>query len=253
MSQQQNVPRHIAIVMDGNGRWAKKRFMPRLVGHKKGVETVRKIIRCCNDLGVECLTLFAFSSENWNRPADEVNGLMSLFITALEREAKALYQNQVRLKFIGDTRRFPEKLQQSIEDVENLTANCTGLQLLIAANYGGRWDIVQSVQQLVTKVQQGDLQISDINEHSISSLLSTAAVPDLDLFIRTGGETRISNFLLWQLAYSELYFSDSLWPDFNEIKLMEAIEDYSRRQRRFGKTGEQVTANKATKGEANHA
>ena len=253
MSQQKNVPRHIAMVMDGNGRWAKKRFMPRLVGHKKGVETVRKIIRCCNDMGVECLTLFAFSSENWNRPIEEVNGLMSLFITALEREAKALHRNQVRLKFIGDTSRFPEKLQHSIAEVESLTANCTGMQLLIAANYGGRWDIVQSVHQLVAQVQAGELQLSDITEDSISRLLSTANVPDLDLFIRTGGETRISNFLLWQLAYSELYFSDSLWPDFNETKLMEAIDDYSRRQRRFGKTGEQITANQVMQGEVNHA
>ena len=253
MSKQKNVPRHIAIVMDGNGRWAKKRFMPRLVGHKKGVETVRKIIRHCNDLGVECLTLFAFSSENWNRPTEEVNGLMSLFINALEREAKALHRNQVRLKFIGDTSRFPPKLQQAIADVEKLTSDCTGMQLLIAANYGGRWDIVQSVQQLIARVQSGELQIGDINEDSISNLLSTVNAPDLDLFIRTGGETRISNFLLWQLAYSELYFSDSLWPDFNESKLMEAVDDYSRRQRRFGKTGDQVVENQSVKGEAHNA
>ena len=241
MSQQKNVPHHIAIVMDGNGRWAKKRFLPRLVGHKKGVEAVRKIIRQCSDIGVECLTLFAFSSENWNRPIDEVNGLMTLFIAALEREAKALVRNQVKLKFIGDTSRFPDKLQQAIVDVEALTSVCTGMTLLVAANYGGRWDILQSVQQLVEKAQSGEIDVSDITEQSIESLLSTADVPALDLFIRTGGETRISNFLLWQLAYSELYFSDSLWPDFNENKLMEAINSYSGRQRRFGKTGEQIT------------
>lgn len=241
MSQQKNVPHHIAIVMDGNGRWAKKRFLPRLVGHKKGVEAVRKIIRQCSDIGVECLTLFAFSSENWNRPIDEVNGLMNLFIVALEREAKALVRNQVKLKFIGDTSRFPDKLQQAIVDVEALTSVCTGMTLLVAANYGGRWDILQSVQQLVEKAQSGEIDVSDITEQSIESLLSTADVPALDLFIRTGGETRISNFLLWQLAYSELYFSDSLWPDFNENKLMEAINSYSGRQRRFGKTGEQIT------------
>jgi undecaprenyl diphosphate synthase len=240
MLKQRKVPRHIAIVMDGNGRWAKKRFMPRLVGHKKGVETVRKIIRQCNDLGVECLTLFAFSSENWKRPPEEVNGLMALFISALEREAKALYRNQVQLKFIGDISRFPNKLQKAIADVEQLTSSCTGMKLLIAANYGGRWDIVQSVQQLAKKVQSGELKAEDITEGAISSLMATSLAPDLDLFIRTGGESRVSNFLLWQLAYSELYFSDALWPDFNEHKLMDAINDYAGRQRRFGKTGDQV-------------
>jgi undecaprenyl diphosphate synthase len=240
MSQQQNVPRHIAIVMDGNGRWARKRFMPRLVGHKRGVETVRKIIRSCDELGVECLTLFAFSSENWKRPIEEVNGLMSLFVSALEREAKALLRYQVQLKFIGDRSRFPKKLQQVIAEVEQSTAQCTGMTLLIAANYGGRWDITQAMQQLVTQAQAGKLAWSDINEEALSRHLSTADVPMLDLFIRTGGETRVSNFLLWQIAYSELYFSESLWPDFDENKLMEAIDDYAGRQRRFGKTGEQV-------------
>ena len=241
MSQQKNVPRHIAIVMDGNGRWAKKRFLPRLVGHKKGVETVRKIIRQCSNMGVECLTLFAFSSENWNRPVDEVNGLMTLFVVALEREAKSLVRNQVKLKFIGDTSRFPKKLQQAIIDVEALTSKCTGMTLLVAANYGGRWDILQSVKKLANQVKSGELDAEDITEDTINSLLSTEGVPTLDLFIRTGGETRISNFLLWQLAYSELYFSDSLWPDFNENKLVDAIASYSGRQRRFGKTGEQIT------------
>ena len=240
MSQQQHVPRHIAIVMDGNGRWAKKRFMPRLFGHRKGVETARKVIRRCNDVGVECLTLFAFSSENWKRPIEEVNGLMALFVTALEREAKALLRNQVQLKFIGDRSRFPNKLQRVIAEVEALTANCTGMTLLIAANYGGRWDIVQAMQQVLRQVESGDLQWNDISEETLGQCLSTADVPPLDLFIRTGGETRVSNFLLWQIAYSELYFSESLWPEFNENKLMEAINDYSGRQRRFGKTGDQV-------------
>jgi len=240
MSQQQHVPRHIAIVMDGNGRWAKKRFMPRLFGHRKGVETARKVIRRCNDVGVECLTLFAFSSENWKRPVEEVNGLMALFVSALEREAKALLRNQVKLKFIGDRSRFPEKLQQVIADVEALTALCTGMTLLIAANYGGRWDIVNAMQKMLLQVQAGELQWNDLSENTLSDYLSTADVPPLDLFIRTGGETRVSNFLLWQIAYSELYFSESLWPEFNENRLMEAIDDYTGRQRRFGKTGDQV-------------
>ena len=240
MTQQQHVPRHIAIVMDGNGRWAKKRFMPRLFGHRKGVETARKVIRRCNDVGVECLTLFAFSSENWKRPAEEVDGLMALFVTALEREAKALLRNQVKLKFIGDRSRFPSNLQRVITEVETLTENCTGMSLLVAANYGGRWDIVNAMQQVLSQVQSGQLQWSDVSEQTLSHYLSTADVPPLDLFIRTGGETRVSNFLLWQIAYSELYFSEYLWPEFNESKLMEAIEDYSGRQRRFGKTGDQV-------------
>jgi undecaprenyl diphosphate synthase len=240
MLQQQHVPRHIAIVMDGNGRWAKKRFMPRLIGHKKGVETVRKIIRRCDDIGVECLTLFAFSSENWKRPIEEVNGLMALFVTALEREAKALFRHNVQLRFIGDRSRFSNKLQSVIADVEQLTQACTGMTLLIAANYGGRWDIVQAMQKMMQQVEIGQLQVNDISETTLQPFLSTADVPPLDLFIRTGGETRVSNFLLWQIAYSELYFSESLWPDFDESKLMQAIEDYSGRQRRFGKTGDQV-------------
>ena len=246
MSQQNKLPKHIAIVMDGNGRWAKKRYMPRLVGHKKGVETARKIIRCCSNLGIECLTLFAFSSENWKRPKEEVNGLMSLFISALEREAQALLRNQVKLKFIGDISHLPEKLQTAIADVEALTTECTGMTLLIAANYGGRWDIMQSVQKIVENVQLGDLQANNINENTIADYLSTHAVPQLDLFIRTGGEIRVSNFLLWQLAYAELYFSKSYWPDFSEDRLMEAIADYSNRQRRFGKTGEQLVLNQSS-------
>jgi undecaprenyl diphosphate synthase len=240
MSQQQHVPRHIAIVMDGNGRWAKKRFMPRLFGHRKGVETARKVIRCCNDVGVECLTLFAFSSENWKRPIEEVNGLMALFVSALEREAKALLRNQVKLQFIGDRSRFSAKLQRVINEVEALTADCTGMTLLIAANYGGRWDIINAMQQMLQKAQAEELQWNDISEDTLSQYLSTTEVPSLDLFIRTGGEKRVSNFLLWQIAYSELYFSESLWPEFNENKLMEAIDDYAGRQRRFGKTGDQV-------------
>lgn len=229
------IPRHIAIVMDGNGRWAQQRKRPRLFGHHRGAEAVRTAVKVCGKLGVECLTLFAFSSENWKRPAEEVEGLMSLLATALDREAKSLMKHGVRLKFIGDTSAFSQKLQDKITKVELMTADGDGLLLQIAANYGGRWDIVQAVQHLVDGNQGGP-----ITEESISKYVSTTDVPDPDLFIRTGGERRISNFLLWQLAYSELYFTDLLWPDFDEAALMDAIEDFSGRQRRFGMTGEQI-------------
>jgi len=235
------IPRHIAIVMDGNGRWAQQRKRPRLFGHHRGAEAVRTTVKACGKLDVECLTLFAFSSENWKRPVEEVEGLMSLLATALDREAKSLMKHGVRLKFIGDTSAFSQKLQDKITKVEVMTADGDGLLLQIAANYGGRWDIVQAVQQLVD-----DSQGTTVTEACISKQVSTTDVPDPDLFIRTGGEHRISNFLLWQLAYSELYFTDLLWPDFDEAALMEAIEDFSGRQRRFGKTGEQIK-------EENHA
>jgi undecaprenyl diphosphate synthase len=235
------IPRHIAIVMDGNGRWAQQRKRPRLFGHHRGAEAVRTTVKACGKLGVECLTLFAFSSENWKRPVEEVEGLMSLLATALDREAKSLMKHGVRLKFIGDTSAFSQKLQDKITKVEVMTAGGDGLLLQIAANYGGRWDIVQAVQQLVD-----DNQNTPVTEACISNQVSTTNVPDPDLFIRTGGERRISNFLLWQLAYSELYFTDILWPDFNEAALTDAIQDFSGRQRRFGKTGEQIK-------EENHA
>ena len=229
------IPRHIAIVMDGNGRWAQQRKRPRLFGHHRGAESVRATVKTCGKLSVECLTLFAFSSENWKRPEEEVNGLMSLLMTALNREAKGLVKHGVRLKFIGDINGFSEKLQDKIRQVEALTAGGDGLLLQIAANYGGRWDIVEAAKALIRDSEYGGL-----TEASISKELSTKGVPDPDLFIRTGGERRISNFLLWQLAYSELYFTDLLWPDFDEKALMEAIQDFSGRQRRFGMTGEQV-------------
>lgn len=235
------IPRHIAIVMDGNGRWAQQRKRPRLFGHHRGAEAVRSVVKACGRLNVECLTLFAFSSENWKRPEEEVSGLMSLLATALEREAKGLMKHGVRLRFIGDTTAFSEKLQRKIADVEAMTSNGEGLLLQIAANYGGRWDIVQAAQQLLN--EQPDIPLT---EDSLSGKLSTADVPDPDLFIRTGGERRISNFLLWQLAYSELYFTDTLWPDFDESALLDAIDDFASRQRRFGMTGEQVK-------ETNHA
>ena len=229
------IPRHIAIVMDGNGRWAQQRKRPRLFGHHRGAEAVRATVKACGKLQVETLTLFAFSSENWKRPKEEVDGLMTLLMTALNREAKGLLKHGVRLKFIGDTQGFSDKLQEKIKQVEDLTASGDGLLLQIAANYGGRWDIVEAAKRLIA--QSGSATLS---EDSISKELSTKGVPDPDLFIRTGGERRISNFLLWQLAYSELYFTDLLWPDFDEQALMDAIGDFSGRQRRFGMTGEQI-------------
>ena len=236
MNLEMVIPRHIAIVMDGNGRWAQQRKRPRLFGHHRGAEAVRTTVKTCGQLSVECLTLFAFSSENCKRPEEEVDGLMSLLMTALNREAKGLVKHGVRLKFIGDIQGFSEKLQTKIKQVEELTAGGDGLLLQVAANYGGRWDIVEAAKALLSR--QPDL--NELTETSLSKELSTQGVPDPDLFIRTGGERRISNFLLWQLAYSELYFTDLLWPDFDEQALTEAIQDFSKRQRRFGMTGEQV-------------
>lgn len=246
------IPRHIAIVMDGNGRWAKARKRPRLLGHKKGVEAVREIVKACDALKVECLTIFAFSSENWKRPEDEVKHIMGLFMMALEREAKSLAKNNVRLRVIGDITQFSEKLQKKIKQVEDITSKSNGLNLTVAANYGGRWDIVQSVQTLAAKVASGEMKAEEISEDDISSCISTQQFPEPDLFIRTGGEKRISNFLLWQMAYSELYFTDVLWPDFGREELHEAIEDFSSKQRRFGKTGEQVLSEKENTAKGTH-
>jgi undecaprenyl diphosphate synthase len=236
----QKIPRHVAIIMDGNGRWARKRHLPRVAGHKVGLEAVRKTIKGCIESGVEVLTLFAFSSENWRRPKDEVGLLMNLFMTALDNEVKKLHKNGVRLRVIGDVSAFNEKLQQRIAESEKLTAENTTLTLNIAANYGGRWDIAQACQTLAQEVADGQLQSADITPEMIQQHLSLSDLPEPDLFIRTGGEQRISNFLLWQLAYTELYFTDLLWPDFNESSLKEAIVSYGGRQRRFGRTGEQV-------------
>lgn len=238
------VPRHIAIIMDGNGRWARKRLMPRVAGHKRGVDTVREIVKHCANIGVEHLTLFAFSSENWRRPADEVSFLMSLFVEALKREVAKLHKNNIRLRVIGDRSRFDATLVTQIEESERLTENNSGLTLNIAANYGGRMDILHAVQAFirtqpdqVLKIQQGDV---DIEEVTIAPFLSMADTPEPDLFIRTGGEKRISNFLLWQLAYTELYFTDTLWPDFDGPALDHAIASYQKRERRFGRTSEQL-------------
>jgi undecaprenyl diphosphate synthase len=245
MNPTENIPRHIAIVMDGNGRWARAKRRPRFMGHKKGVDAVREIVKACGALKVECLTLFAFSSENWKRPEEEIKNLMGLFMLALDREAKSMARNNVQLKVIGDLSFFSEKLQVKIKQVEELTAHCDGLKLVVAANYGGRWDVMQATKALAKKVASGEMDANLINEEDISSHLTTADLPDPDLFIRTGGEIRISNFLIWQMAYTELVFTDTLWPDFDKSQLQQAIDDYSSRQRRFGKTSEQVIADKS--------
>ncbi|HPY39060.1 MAG TPA: isoprenyl transferase [Thiolinea sp.] len=234
------IPRHVAIVMDGNGRWAKARFMPRLIGHQRGVEAVRKVIRACNHAGVECLTLFAFSSENWKRPVEEVSGLMSLFMLVLERETAGLIRHNVSMRFIGDRSAFSNSLQEKIANVEQQTRHCTGMVLLIAANYGGRWDILQASQKLLAKIATGELAANQLTERDLDEQMVTFGLPEPDLFIRTGGEQRISNFLLWQLAYTELYFTDKLWPEFDEHALHEAFKVYASRQRRFGMTSEQI-------------
>ena len=234
------LPRHIAIVMDGNGRWAKKRLLPRTAGHRAGVAAVRKVIEHCLKRRIEALTLFAFSSENWRRPPQEVSLLMELFLTTLERETEKLHENGVRLRVIRDRRAFSPALQERISEAERLTGENTQLNLTIAANYGGRWDILQATRALAKRVAQGDLRPEDIDTHCFESHLALADLPEPDLFIRTGGEQRISNFLLWQMAYTELYFTPALWPDFDDQSLELALKDYARRQRRFGYTSEQV-------------
>ena len=234
------IPEHIAIIMDGNGRWAKKRTMPRVAGHRAGVESVRKMVKSCRESGVKVLTLFAFSSENWRRPEKEVSLLMELFMTVLKSEAKKLHKNNVQLRVIGDTSAFSEKLQKQIEDATGLTKDNDGLVLNIAANYGGRWDIANATRQIAQKVKEGELQVAQIDDAVMAQHMSFADLPEPDLFIRTGGDVRISNFLLWHLAYTELYFTEVLWPDFGEQELQKAIEVFSKRERRFGQTGEQV-------------
>ncbi|MBK1655587.1 di-trans,poly-cis-decaprenylcistransferase [Allochromatium vinosum] len=234
------VPRHVAIIMDGNGRWAKQRGRPRTAGHREGVKSVRAVVEESVRRGVETLTLFAFSSENWRRPRTEVNILMELFMTALRSEARRLNENGVCLRVIGERGAFPEKLQQRIAEAEALTADNTKLNLQVAANYGGRWDIMQAARRLAVEVQSGRLDPSQIDERLLAERLSFPDLPEPDLFIRTGGEQRLSNFVLWQSAYSELYFSDTLWPDFDAAAYGQALDDYARRQRRFGLTGDQV-------------
>lgn len=233
------VPRHIAIIMDGNGRWARRRFMPRVAGHRKGVEAVRAVVSRCAERGVGYLTLFAFSSENWRRPAEEVNFLMQLFVRALEEEVVRLHENGIRLRVVGDLSRFEPRLVELIRNAESLTEGNAGLNLTIAANYGGRWDIMQACERML---QAHPEQRSGFAEQDLTPHLAMSYAPEPDLFIRTGGEQRISNFLLWQLAYTELYFTDSLWPEFNGAAIDSAITSFQQRERRFGRTSEQVQA-----------
>ncbi len=234
------VPYHVAIVMDGNGRWAQRRKQSRIYGHKKGVEALRRIIECCGFHGVSILTLFAFSSENWRRPPAEVTGLKRLLFSSLAAEADSLVSNGVRLRVIGDLGPFGTDVLHLVQDTERRTASNHKLELVIAVNYGGRWDIVSACRRLAMKAVEGKLSCDAIDEQCVSEALSTSTLPDPDLCIRTGGEYRISNFLLWQLAYTELYFTETLWPEFTEDDFVEALNWYATRQRRFGKIQEQV-------------
>ena len=231
------VPRHVAVIMDGNGRWAKKRFMPRVAGHKRGLEALRAVTKACVSRGIGYLTVFAFSSENWRRPQEEVNFLMNLFVSALHDEVERLHKNGVRLKVVGDLARFDAKLRHLIDAAEAKTAHNTRLTLTIAANYGGRWDLLQAVNRLCHAHPE---KVGSYTEADLAPFLSMAYAPEPDLFIRTGGEQRISNFLLWQLAYAEFYFTDLLWPEFDAAALDAAIASYRQRERRFGRTSEQL-------------
>jgi undecaprenyl diphosphate synthase len=234
------LPRHVAIIMDGNGRWAQSHGLPRTAGHKAGVAPVRMCIEVCARHRIEALTLFAFSSENWSRPTEEVGGLMSLFLEALDREIDELHANGVRLKFIGERQTLSVRLQARIAAVEARTAANPGLKVQVAVSYGGRWDILHAARALAARCASGELRPADIDERQFAAGLSLAGLPDPDLFIRTGGERRISNFLLWNLAYTELYFTDALWPEFDAAGLDAALAHFAGRNRRFGLTGEQA-------------
>ena len=234
------LPRHIAIIMDGNGRWAKKQGLARMFGHKQGVETVHNITVAVTRLGVEYLTLYTFSTENWNRPKEEVDALMTLLVDTIAKETPTLMNNNVRLQTIGDIDRLPDGARAKFLQCIEQTSKNTGLTMVLALSYSARWEITRAMQIAVRKAKEEGLRVEDINEPFVSSCMTTADMPDPDLLIRTSGEYRISNFLLWQLAYSELYFTDCLWPEFTEEELYKAIVDYQRRERRFGKTSEQI-------------
>ena len=242
------LPRHVAVIMDGNGRWAKGRGQVRIAGHRQGIDTVRQLVTACGELGIPYLTLFAFSSENWRRPETEVRLLLELFLVALDKEVKKLHASQVRCRVIGDIARFGPKLNDRIQKAQALTHDNTGLTLTVAANYGGRWDIAQACKALARKVAAGEIDPESIDADSLEPYLSMVGIPEPDLFIRTGGEQRISNYLLWQLAYTELYFTPVLWPDFNRAQFDQALASFARRQRRFGQTGDQIEAQQAGTG-----
>jgi undecaprenyl diphosphate synthase len=244
------VPRHVAIIMDGNGRWAKSRFLPRVAGHRRGVEAVRETVKACIERGVEHLTLFAFSSENWRRPPEEVTFLMQMFLRALEQEVDKLHANGIRFRVIGDLAPFDPRITELARQAEALTAGNQRLNLTVAANYGGRWDLLQAMNKCIAArvAREGTLVPRAISEAELTPHLSMSHAPEPDLFIRTGGEQRISNFLLWQLAYTELYFTDCLWPDFDGKAFNEAIASFQQRERRFGRTSEQLRAAQAAAG-----
>lgn len=235
------VPRHIAVIMDGNGRWAAKRFLPRKMGHRAGAKAVRELVENCARKGVEVLTLFAFSSENWNRPQDEVDALMELFFTSLEKELPLLQKNEIRLRVIGDRQRLSEELRGRIENVERATESSTRMNLVLAVSYGGRWDIANAAKRIAFKVQQGEISADEIDETVVARHMCLAELPELDLLIRTSGEQRVSNFLIWQAAYAELYFTKKYWPDFDAKELELALKQFADRERRFGLTGEQLS------------
>lgn len=234
------IPRHVAIIMDGNGRWAKRHGMARMFGHKQGVETVHQITEVAAEMGIEYLTLYAFSTENWNRPKEEVDALMSLLVDTIAKETPTLMKNNVRLQTIGDTYRLPELARKRFEECIAQTAGNTGLNLVLALSYSSRWEIANAMRNMADDLLSGKLRRECIDEEMVSAYLTTKGMPDPDLLIRTSGELRISNFLLWQLAYSELYFTDCLWPDFTKEEFVAAIVDYQHRERRFGKTSEQI-------------
>ena len=236
----QRLPRHVAVIMDGNGRWAKQRGLQRTEGHVKGVETVRKITEIASQIGIGYLTLYTFSTENWNRPKEEVDALMNLVVVAIERETPDLIKNNVRLDMIGDIERMPEFARERLTRCINDTAHCTGLTLVLALSYSSKWEILEAVKGISARVKAGELDIDDIDDACFSNSLTTRGMPDPDLLIRTGGDLRISNYLLWQIAYSELYFTPKYWPDFDKDDFCEAILEYQRRERRYGKTSEQI-------------
>jgi len=240
IKQRGNLPRHIAIIMDGNGRWAQRRGLPRVAGHREGIQSVRSVVELCSRLGIEVLTLYTFSTENWRRPREEISALMGLLVETLRKEIQKLVKNNIRFTVIGNIERLPLEIQKSVQEAIEMTQANTGLNLNLALSYGSREEIVHAVQSIAQKVKQGKLQPEDISQETLQAHLYTAGLPDPDLLIRTSGESRVSNFLLWQLAYTEIYITDVLWPDFRENELLLAIEDYQRRERRFGKVSEQL-------------
>jgi undecaprenyl diphosphate synthase len=235
-----NLPRHIAVIMDGNGRWAKKKGAMRIFGHRNAIQAVRDVTEGSGELGIKYLTLYAFSTENWGRPKEEVEGLMELLVNTLKEEIKTLMDNQVKLKTIGDTSHLPEDCQKNLAWAMDMTKNNTGLTLIIALSYSGRWELVEAIKTISEKVSAGKMNVTEISESVVGAHLQTAGIPDPELLIRTSGEMRISNFLLWQIAYTELYITPTLWPDFRKENLYEAIWAYQQRERRFGKTSEQL-------------